>query len=161
MQEIYPNVMLQIIIAARSTIIAISFFEKARTVIWNDTRWGTILGSGKSTSRYTTLFILLLSLPGMSHKMNHGPVKSYGNEGKCQPRRNQNNTNNMEAIQNSIWRWVAGMPAKQLKGVTAMMEKLNQKFQEESNTEMWVSQQDTEVTQRKLQAEHHELEMRL
>jgi hypothetical protein len=33
MQEIYPNVMLQIIIAARSTIIAISFFEKARTVI--------------------------------------------------------------------------------------------------------------------------------
>jgi hypothetical protein len=53
------------------------------------------------------------------------------------------------------------MPAKQLKGVTAMMEKLNQKFQEESNTEMWVSQQDTEVTQRKLQAEHHELEMRL
>jgi hypothetical protein len=59
------NMTLQIVIAARNNIIAISFFKK-KTVIWNDTGWETREGSNNSTS-YTTLFTSPLILTGTSY----------------------------------------------------------------------------------------------
>jgi hypothetical protein len=63
--------MLQIIISSKSNIIAVSFFEKTRTVIWNDTEWGTRLGSSKSTSPYMILFTSPFNLPGMPYRIKY------------------------------------------------------------------------------------------
>jgi hypothetical protein len=55
----------QMVIAAKNNIIAISFFKKTITVIWNDTGWGTRLGSSNSTSPNTTCLHHHLILSGM------------------------------------------------------------------------------------------------
>jgi hypothetical protein len=54
MWQIQTNMTFQIVIAAKNNITAISFFKKTRKGIWNDTGWGTRLGSSNSTSAYST-----------------------------------------------------------------------------------------------------------
>jgi hypothetical protein len=66
--KMLSNMMLQIVIAAKNNIIAISLFKrKTITVTWNDTGWGTKLGSGNSTSAYSTLFTSSVILTGMPY----------------------------------------------------------------------------------------------
>jgi hypothetical protein len=64
---INTNMTLQIVIAANNNIIAISFFDKTRTEKRGDTGRGTRLGSGNSTSPYSTLFTSPLISIGMPY----------------------------------------------------------------------------------------------
>jgi hypothetical protein len=81
---------LEVVIAAKNNIIAISFFGKTRTVTRSDTGRGTGLGNSNSTFSHTTLFTSPLILTGTPHSAAD-TLASFKSQKQCHPSQTHEN----------------------------------------------------------------------